>query len=141
MERRATGAPEPLLSAAGAPYNYSNLVIIFPSVFAHRQQLWHFLAYARGAAQVFIDTVVPSTTGLQPGPARAPAVTRMKTDELIGFGVVDDAPPPRKRHLLVDGTALESVSAGASFVLNPPNRQGEPVLQPDWELAPGCGLC
>jgi hypothetical protein len=53
---------EPLLSAAGAPYNYSNLVIIFPSVFVHRQQLWHFLAYARGAAQVFIDTVVPSAT-------------------------------------------------------------------------------
>jgi hypothetical protein len=47
----------------------------------------------------------------------------------------------RKRHLLVDGTALESVTAGASFVLNPPDRQREPVLQPDWELAPGCGLC
>ena len=45
--------------AAGAPYNYSNLVVIrfFPSVFVHPQQLWHFLAYACGAAQVFVDTV------------------------------------------------------------------------------------
>ena len=50
---------EPLLSAAGAPYNYSHLVVIYPSVFVHKAQLYHFLAYVRGASQVFIDTAVP----------------------------------------------------------------------------------
>ena len=60
---------EPLLSAAGAPYNYSNTVIIYPSVFIHPNQIWHFLAYARGAAQVFTDTAVPSSAaGLPPAP-------------------------------------------------------------------------
>jgi hypothetical protein len=50
---------EPLLAAAGAPYNYSHVVVIYPSVFVHKPQLYHFLAYARGASQVFVDTVVP----------------------------------------------------------------------------------
>ena len=50
---------DPLLDAAGAPYNYSKVVVIYPSVFVHKPQLYHFLAYARGASQVFIDTTVP----------------------------------------------------------------------------------
>lgn len=49
---------EPLL-ATEAPYNYSRLVVIYPSVFVHKPQLYHFLGYARGASQVYIDTTVP----------------------------------------------------------------------------------
>jgi hypothetical protein len=41
---------------AYAPYNYTKQVIVFPSVFMHAQQLWHFLAYARGAAQHLTPT-------------------------------------------------------------------------------------
>lgn len=36
-----------------APYNYTNLVMLYPSVFTHLGQLWHFVEYVRGAAQVF----------------------------------------------------------------------------------------
>ena len=36
-----------------APYNYTNVVMLYPSVFTHPGQLWHFVEYARGAAQVF----------------------------------------------------------------------------------------
>jgi hypothetical protein len=47
-------------------YNYSNLVVIYPSVFVHPGQLDHFLAYARGAHQVF----APSDRAPAPAPRR-----------------------------------------------------------------------
>jgi hypothetical protein len=56
---------EPLLSAAGAPYNYSQIVVIYPSVFVHPSQLYHLLAYARGAAQDFVDTLVPQVCSVE----------------------------------------------------------------------------
>ena len=46
-----------LVSWADAPYNYTTTVMLYPSVFVHPRQLVHFLAYARGAAQVFAPTL------------------------------------------------------------------------------------
>ena len=51
-------AQPPLLAAAGAPYNYSSIVVLYPSVFVHETQMAHFVAYARGATQN--DTVSAS---------------------------------------------------------------------------------
>ena len=44
-----------------APYNHTSRIIVYPSVFVHRHQLWHFLAYARGAAQQLTPTVPNET--------------------------------------------------------------------------------
>ena len=61
-------------------------------MFVHPHQLWHFLAYARGAAQVFIDTVVPSAAaGLQPAippdpaPAPSPAPHQNIDPQIVGW--------------------------------------------------------
>ena len=72
---------EPLLGAAGAPYNYSQIVVIFPSVFVHKPQLYHFLAYARGASQVFIDTIVPPTMAMM---SEHPVVQQVTANVQVG---------------------------------------------------------